>query len=434
MFLFTCTSFFRSKQDPKSADELMNESTDSGNQTDLRGSSIVCPIPEVPPIEDFRSLCDKGKKIENNIHTVIKENSEHKNDENNQDAMKLNNSFYQDVSVVATSKVNDNLTEQSEDNINVTLEFIGPSIITNEADSEISVEVKSKLNLDDKLANIENIPPIQQWEDCSNCNVNDTELKLGLYDVCQQTEDIYLSKAIKPTRVNLNQENVLQEIENKEESVIPEVSSNDQIIINDSNDSSNEQLVVILNNDKSKFSSSSNNQHIPFNKDYLVSLGHSQSLKNKENEDTHSGFQNYVKTKVPITKLKGLSSKPPILKPATLQQCTSMNNTKWVNDLKQKKIPQPKKPYYMVIQANFNLLRNYGKTEAQINKTPLVKTENFVKPKINHLVSKSKFQTPKFSPAKKQFEYVKSPISEYIRTDGATPGKSLSVMQTTNVS
>lgn len=288
----------------------------------------------------------------------------------------------------------------------------------------------SKVNTAFDQSNIENIPP----EELSNNNAGRKEMLTDLVNVVQirKTGD---------TESGLGH-NVLQElnIENNDDSMnsshILKMDLIDKVSDDGTNvasESSEETTFVSLNSEEDNCISSSNSHYSSVNENQPE-----PQVKNKENEEPSSvqGNQDCVKSKIPISN----HIKSTCIKPARLHHTPGTINEKWLNDLKRKKIPKPKKPDYMVSPAKLESImksRNQPMSpdKPDMKRSAQPKTASSAQHKVASSAPKPVPGNSRtlLTPRKKQFEYVKSPISAYIRTGTAIPtAKSLPALQSPN--
>ncbi|XP_014290426.1 uncharacterized protein [Halyomorpha halys] len=181
-------------------------------------------------------------------------------------------------------------------------------------------------------------------------------------------------------------------------------------------ESSDEMSFISLNNEEDSSISTSNSQCSSM----IQSLPETNNKEKGEPPLSVQSNQNCIKSKIPI------SSHVTILKPASFHHAPFTVNEKWLSDLKRKKIPKPKKPDYMVSPAKLGSILKNRNQPMSIDKPALADVETIIQSKIKSSTTKPipgssmTLVTPR-----KQFKYIKSPISEYIRT-----GKRISTAKT----
>ncbi|CAH1398797.1 unnamed protein product [Nezara viridula] len=420
----------------KDTEEKINSMVDDLNKipqeiTELHQTDDIC----ISRINASKEYCDPSGETSDpsSTNSNVSSSDDHSNNDHNIEVVCEINHNSPEPEQIGSVDV-DSMQRKSTKFENIKL--VNSTISEDQSEPSDS-KIKSTLN----QSNIENIPPEEIDDDSA-----------GHKEV---SDDLGVSKKIgsfRKTNVSdprLNGHNVLQElsIENQEDSInsshVLKIDLIDKVGdggANGASESSEEKSFVSFNSEEDNCISSSNSQHSSLNQDCPETL----IVKNKENEEPSSiqSNQDCVKSKIPVSN----HIKSTFIKPAKLHPTPGAINEKWLNDLKRKKIPKPKKPDYMLSPAKLESVLKSRNQPMSPNKSDVKRSAQPMSPYKSDVKRfaqpKSAISAPKptpgssrtlLTPRKKQFECIKSPISEYIRTGiGIPTAKSLPVLQSPN--
>ncbi|XP_066901686.1 uncharacterized protein [Halyomorpha halys] len=300
-----------------------------------------------------------------------------------------------------------------------------------------SIDVMDSVQSESVISQSENVQSLDLASSADQLKTSGPEPSANLeslnQSVGQQVGSVDVLGSVQPESVISQSENVqsmnLASTEVLLEPSGPEPSTNLEPL-NHSPESSDEKSFVSVHAEEDDCISSSNSQYSSTNQDCAETL----IVKNKENEEPPScvqSSQDCARSKIPVFG----SIKSTFLKPSKLQPTSGTSNEKWLNDLKRKKIPKPKKPDYMVSPAKLGGILKSRNQPIPVDKPAL----DMKRPPLPKVASSTPKPIPGSSrtlvtPRKKQFEYVKSPISQYIRTGTGIPtAKSLPALQSPNI-